>query len=78
MARINIAHPTSLLGRHVVGAYQYEASGPVWPFSGVVECVVLPAPGFEDHHGVSIFVGGDFVDVGDCIALDYAQAAAVS
>lgn len=78
MAHINIAHPTALLGRHVVGSYRYGDDGPVWPIDGVVECVVVPAPAFAHEHEVSIFVGGDFVSVRDCIALDYAQAAPVS
>jgi len=74
MAHINIAHPTALLGRHVLGSYRYDETGPTWPIDGVVECVVVPAPGFEHEHGVSIFVGGDFVAVSDCLRLDFAPS----
>lgn len=72
MARAIISHPTALLGRHVVGSYRYGDDGPVWPIDGIVECITLPAPGFASEHDVSIFVGGDFVSVRDCISLDYA------
>lgn len=70
MARLNISHPTALLGRRVTGAYR-SSSGYLWPFEGVVECVCVPAPAFAREHDVSFFVGGDFISVKDCTRLEY-------
>lgn len=75
MALINISQPTSLLGRRVVGSYRTDRNGPVWPFDGHVECVVIPAPGFDDEHDVAFFVSGEFISIHDCISLDYAPPA---
>lgn len=72
MALINISHPTAMLGRHVVGTYRYGKDGPTWEINGVVECITLPAAAYIEDHDVSIFVGGDFISIHDCITLDYA------
>lgn len=77
MALITISQPVNLLGRRVRGSYRSSPDGPVWDFDGVVECVVLPAPGFEEKHGVCFFVAdSEFVDIRDCIEIDYSPALA--
>lgn len=68
MAIINLKRPADLLGRSVVGSYRL--GGYEFEFSGVVECLVLPAPGNTDHH-VEFFVCGEFVSLSDCLKLDY-------
>lgn len=73
MARISLQHPQNLLGRHVRGVQVF--GGMRFPFQGVVECVVVPAPAFESKHDVSMFIGEDFVSVSDCITLDYCDKA---
>lgn len=68
MAKLNIPHPTNLLGRHVYGSYR--CGHYVFPFDGVVECVVVPAPG-ETKHQVEFYVSGEYVSLRDCINLQY-------
>lgn len=68
MATIDLKRPTDLLGRSVVGAYRVQ--GHEFAFSGVVECLVLPAPGNTDHH-VEFYVCGEYVSLRDCFKLDY-------
>lgn len=68
MAKLNIPHPTNLLGRHVHGSYRCGVY--VFPFDGIVECVVIPEPGSKTHQ-VEFFVSGEYVSLADCIHFDY-------
>lgn len=70
MATLNLKRPTDLLGRSVVGAYR--VSGHEFTFAGVVESLVLPAPGNTDHH-VEFYVCGEYISLRDCFRLDYAD-----
>jgi hypothetical protein len=70
MAVINIKRPADLLGRSVCGAYRLGTDE--FTFAGIVEAVVLPAPG--SRFGVEFFVCDEYVSLSDCIKLDYAPA----
>lgn len=66
MAALNVKRPADLLGRYVTGSYR--SSTDLWAFSGVVEAVVLPAPG--SCHEVEFFVSGEYVTLADCVCLE--------
>jgi len=69
MAIVNVKHPADLLGRSVFGSYRLCGGGDEYAFDGVVEAVVLPAPG--SRFGVEFFVCGEYVSLSDCTKLDY-------
>jgi hypothetical protein len=68
MAKINIQHPLALLGRRVKGSEVFL--GHTVHFDGVVECVSVQQ-GKGSRYSVEICVGGNFIDVDDCTALDF-------
>lgn len=74
MATINVKRPIDLLGRSVRGTYRSLAHY-TFDFEGVVEAIVIPAPGNTDHQ-VEFYVCGEYVSLRDCIALDYVPVAA--
>jgi hypothetical protein len=74
MATLHLKRPTDLLGRHVTGSYL--AHGVPFAFSGVVEAVVLPAPGI-DTFSVEFYVGSEFISLPACTALDYSNPSGI-
>jgi hypothetical protein len=70
-AQLKLKNPTDLLGRTVTGLERFD--GGLLPFYGVVEAVVIPAPGFTDH-AVEFLVNGEYISVADCHQLDYAPS----
>lgn len=66
MAKLNATRTTALLGRRVSGSY--ALGGVSYPFQGVVEAVVLPAPGTA--HALEFYVSGEYVSVADCDRLE--------
>jgi hypothetical protein len=73
MAKLNVTRPTALLGRRVCGSY--FCGGDRYTFDGVVEAVILPAPG--SGHQVEFYVAGEYVTLADCDRLDYVRRSAV-
>lgn len=70
-AQLKLKNPADLLGRTVTGLERFD--GGLIPFYGVVEAVVIPAPGFDGQ--VEFLVGGEYISVSDCSQLDYAPSA---
>ena len=66
-AQLKLKNPTDLLGRTVEGLEGFD--GRLFPFRGVVEAVVVPAPG--SAHQVEFYVSGQYISVSDCVKLDY-------
>ena len=71
-AQLKLKNPTDLLGRTVTGFERFN--GGHLPFYGVVEAVVIPAPGFPEH-SVEFLLNGEYISVADCSQLDYAPSA---
>lgn len=71
MAKFNIQHPLSLLGRRVKGVAVWN--GYTYPFDGIVECVaVKPSTSKRFPYQVEFCVEGqDFIDVQDLTSFDY-------
>lgn len=67
-AQLKLKNPTDLLGRTVEGLERFD--GRLLPFRGVVEAVVVPAPGSVTHQ-VEFYVAGQYISVSDCVKLDY-------
>lgn len=72
MAKFNIQHPLTLLGRRVRGTEAFL--GHTVHFEGVVECVAVQLSQ-PNRYSVEVCVGGNFIDVDDCIAFDYVLGA---
>lgn len=73
MATLNATCPTALLGRHVTGCYSF--CGDTYSFEGVVEAVVMPAPGSQ--HQIEFYVSGEYIALADCERFDVVPPSAV-
>ena len=73
MAKLNATCPTALLGRHVTGCY--SLGGDSYPFRGLVEAVVMPAPGSQ--HQIEFYVSGEYIALADCERFDVIPPSAV-